>query len=83
MVALVSHKKRAQRGGELVLGCDKADVAGALVHVEERRPIAVAHELGRLEWADQIRAGQLPRRSVAVRLRGGAWMRGALAKWCG
>eukprot|EP00965_Chrysotila_dentata_P060997 2020921-Pleurochrysis_carterae.AAC.1 len=30
MVALVAHEGEAQRGGELVLGCDEADVAGAL-----------------------------------------------------
>eukprot|EP00959_Pyramimonas_sp_CCMP1952_P202285 4230056-Pyramimonas_sp.AAC.1 len=60
MVALVAHNVGAQRSGELVLGRDEAHVAGALVHVEEWRPVAVARELGRLEWADQVRAGQLP-----------------------
>eukprot|EP00965_Chrysotila_dentata_P029983 998621-Pleurochrysis_carterae.AAC.1 len=60
IVALVAHKARTQRGGELVLGCDETNVAGALMHVEKRRPVAVTCEHGRLEWADQIHAGQLP-----------------------
>eukprot|EP00965_Chrysotila_dentata_P195421 6176980-Pleurochrysis_carterae.AAC.3 len=71
MVALFAHKVGAQRGGELVPGCDEANVSGALGHVKERRPIAVARELRWLEWADQVRAGQLP-----ATFRGGAF-----AKW--
>eukprot|EP00965_Chrysotila_dentata_P172755 5700793-Pleurochrysis_carterae.AAC.2 len=35
IVALVAHEVGAQRGGELVLVCDEADVAGGLVHVEK------------------------------------------------
>eukprot|EP00965_Chrysotila_dentata_P213030 6187395-Pleurochrysis_carterae.AAC.2 len=53
IVALVAHKVGAQCSGELVLGREEAHVAGALVHVKEWRPVTVARELGRLEWADQ------------------------------
>eukprot|EP00965_Chrysotila_dentata_P037830 1257748-Pleurochrysis_carterae.AAC.1 len=42
MVALDAHKVGAQRGGELVLGGDEANVAGARVHFKARRPKAVA-----------------------------------------
>eukprot|EP00965_Chrysotila_dentata_P260078 6213775-Pleurochrysis_carterae.AAC.4 len=56
MFALIAQKVGAQRGWELLVGCNEANVAGALVHVEEWRPIAVAREFGRLEWANQVRA---------------------------
>eukprot|EP00965_Chrysotila_dentata_P175121 5780558-Pleurochrysis_carterae.AAC.1 len=78
MVALVAHEVGAQCGGEVVLGCDEADITYcALVHVEEWRPVAVARELGRLEWADQVRAGQL---STAI--RGSAFARWRMDAWC-
>eukprot|EP00965_Chrysotila_dentata_P254323 6211833-Pleurochrysis_carterae.AAC.2 len=70
MVALVAHEAGAQHGGELFLGCDEANVAGALVHVEEWRPIAV-------------RAGQLPttlRGGAFARWRMGAW---CIGRRCG
>eukprot|EP00965_Chrysotila_dentata_P018882 629331-Pleurochrysis_carterae.AAC.1 len=61
MIGLVAHKVGAQRSGELVLGREEAHVAGSLmVHVEKGRPVPVARELRRLEWVDQVRAGQLP-----------------------
>eukprot|EP00965_Chrysotila_dentata_P254627 6211942-Pleurochrysis_carterae.AAC.3 len=79
MVALlVAHKVGAQRGGELVLGCDEANVAGALVHVGERRPIAVARALGRPEWANQVRAGP----KLPATVRGGAFAQWRMDAWC-
>eukprot|EP00965_Chrysotila_dentata_P254506 6211897-Pleurochrysis_carterae.AAC.4 len=47
-----------------------------MVHIEERRPIALASEHGRLEWADQVRAGQL-----LATLRGGAFARWRMDAW--
>eukprot|EP00965_Chrysotila_dentata_P030411 1012398-Pleurochrysis_carterae.AAC.1 len=77
VIERTASKVAAMHGGELVLGCDENNVAGALTHVKERRSIAVASELGRLDWADQVRAGQL-----LATLRGGgfAWWR--MDAWC-
>eukprot|EP00965_Chrysotila_dentata_P189325 6173256-Pleurochrysis_carterae.AAC.3 len=41
------------------------------------RPVAVARELGRFEWADQVRAGQLP-----TGLQSGAFGRWCMDAWC-
>eukprot|EP00965_Chrysotila_dentata_P035894 1194415-Pleurochrysis_carterae.AAC.2 len=76
-VTLVAHKAGAQRVGELVLGCDEANVVGGLVHVKERRPIAAAREVGWLESANQVRAGQLP-----AMLCGSAFAQWRMDAWC-